>query len=135
MDKAHKIITVFFVVAIIIIAVLFVAYVNVSNNRILKNETEYNPGNETIFFYGATCPHCKIVEDFMNQNNVTLKINIAMKESFENETNGKELISMGNYCKLPKESIGAVPLLYIDGKCYLGDVNDINYLKNKLGIT
>ncbi len=127
MNKAQKVVFGFFAIAAVVIAGLFIVYLNTTGKAV------YTPGNETIFFYGDSCAHCKIVEEFMAENNITSKIPIIMKESFSNETNAKELINTGNYCKLPKENIGAVPLLYADGQCYLGDVDIIDYLKNKSG--
>jgi hypothetical protein len=128
MNKAQKVVFGFFAIAAVVIAGLFIVYLNLTGKAV------YIPGNETIFFYGDSCAHCKIVEEFMAENNITSKIPMTMKESFSNETNGKELIAAGNYCKLPKENIGRVPLLYAEGKCYLGDTDIIDYLKNKSGV-
>ena len=128
MNKAQKVVFGFFAIAAVVIAGLFIIYLNVTGKAV------YTPGNETIFYYGESCAHCKIVKEFMNENNITSKIPMMMKESFSNEINGKELIAAGNYCKLPKQDIGAVPLLYVEGKCYLGDADIIDYLKNKSGV-
>ena len=123
MNKAQKIVAGFFAIAILVIAVLF--FIS------LKSPNDSLPSG-IVFYYGETCPHCKLVEEFMASNNATSRINVTMKESFSNLVNGDELIKIGSYCKLAKENLGAVPLVYSDGKCYLGDTEAINFLKTKL---
>lgn len=125
MNKAQKIVVGFFVISLLIILSLYFVYIN-------KPITPPQAG-EIIFYYGITCPHCKLVEQWMADNNFTQKINITQKEVYENPANAKELIAAGNICKIDKQYLGAVPLVYSDGKCYLGDVDSISFLKTKIG--
>ena len=128
MNKAQKIVLWFFAISVLVLALLFIISLNPA-----VNEDELPKG--VIFYYGETCPHCKIVEEFMTGNNVSSKMNITMKESFGNLVNADELIKVGKYCKLAGKNLGAVPLIYSEGKCYLGDVESIDFLKTKLNIT
>ncbi len=133
MNKAQKIIAVFFIIITLIIAVLVVIYMNQPKNYYICKDNSGLPSG-IVLYYGDTCPHCKIVEQFLRDNNVTAKINITQKEVFLNQTNGQELISIGSNCKIPAEYMGAVPLLYSEGKAYLGDKDIISFLENKLNI-
>jgi glutaredoxin len=126
MNKAQKIIVGFFIISILVIATLFLIYLNKPVN--------IPSSQEIVFYYGITCPHCKIVEQWMADNNFTQKINITQKEVYENQTNAKELIAVGALCKIEKQYIGAVPMIYSEGKCYLGDVEAIKFLKTKMGV-
>jgi hypothetical protein len=129
MNKAQKIVAGFLILAAAIILILLALYVKSQAANAAANVT-FPSG--IVFYYGETCPHCKIVEAFMAENNASSRLNITQKESFGNLVNAQELVSVGSYCKIAKENIGAVPLIYSEGKCYLGDVDAIDFLKAKL---
>lgn len=143
MDKPWKIIISFFVILILVIAGLYGYYLykQNSNNKIC-NPTAYKiaaSGNLSlpsgiVFYYGSTCPHCKLVEEFMKNNSIESKISIIQKEVFQNKTNADEMVNIQNLCKLPQEDIGAVPLLYLNNTCYLGDKDIICILKSLGGL-
>lgn len=126
MNKAQKIVIGFFIITLLVITGLFIVYNSKQNENLL-------PSENTLYF-SFTCPHCKIIEQFILDNNITSKINITQKEVSLNQENAKELISVGKFCKLPKRYIGAIPLFYADKRCYIGDVDITNILKNKTGI-
>ena len=123
-NKAQKIVVGFFVISALVIVGLYFLSLSSDNNL---------PEGITLY-YSFTCPHCKIVEDFMKNNSIESKINITQKEVSLNQANAKELIAAGKVCKIQSDYIGAVPLLYNEGICYLGDVDIINFLKNEVGI-
>jgi hypothetical protein len=126
MNKAQKIVVGFFIASLLVIAGLYFVY----NSK--QNGTEF-PSGDTLYF-SFTCPHCKIVEEFIATNNVTSKINFTQKEVSLNQGNARELVSVGKYCKLQKDYIGSIPLYYSDKNCYVGDKEIIEILKNKTGI-
>ena len=70
----------------------------------------------------------------MKEENLEKKLNIHFKEVSQNKDYAKELIDRGLKCSnVPRNFVGAVPLL-VDGKnCALGDTPIIDYLKD--GIT
>ncbi len=58
-------------------------------------------------------------------------IKIDKFEVSESTANAGKLIQRGNQCKLAKEEIGGVPLLYTpDGKCLTGDTPIIDFYKS-----
>lgn len=130
MEKVSKVIIGFFIVAILVIAGLYGVYINKTNLQKEDNSPSYV--NQTILFYSLTCPHCKNVEAFISENNVTQKINITQLEVGLNQTNANLLIKIGNEAKLEKGYIGAVPLLYSAGQVYVGDTPIIEYLNQTM---
>ncbi|MEK6880454.1 MAG: hypothetical protein AABY22_12635 [Nanoarchaeota archaeon] len=127
MEKAQKSVLKVLGISIAIIVILASIYISKGNP---EDKNPLIPFNQTVLYYGITCPHCKVVEEFINDNNITSKININQKEAFENATNALELMSIGNLCKLNKGELGAVPLLFYNNTCYIGDSPIINFLNN-----
>lgn len=97
------------------------------------NKTSDNPlvlPSNLEYYWLETCPHCKNVQDFMSTWEKKDQIKIDKLEVQINRQNGQKLLSVGKYCKIDSQSLGAVPLLFTpEGKCFLGDEPIINYLK------
>ncbi|NMB56733.1 hypothetical protein GYA19_02230 [Candidatus Beckwithbacteria bacterium] len=98
----------------------------IKNNATTQNILD---GKITIF-YGSTCPHCKIVTDYIIENKLMEKLPIQELEVYENKDNQKILQKVATECKLDQNNIG-VPLLYENGQCLIGDQPIIDYLKTK----
>ncbi|MEM5801074.1 MAG: hypothetical protein QW474_03040 [Candidatus Aenigmatarchaeota archaeon] len=124
MNEAQKAVIIFFVLTFLIIGSLYIIYIN--------KKPKYNK-NDIIFFYGVTCPHCKNVEEFINQNNLDSKISIIKKEVYYNQTNLSELMNYAKKCNLKEDQVG-VPFIYYQGKCYIGDKECIELLKSLIGV-
>ena len=75
---------------------------------------------ELTLYYSPTCPHCRKVLNFMQQNN----IKIPVKNRDENPANRQELIRLGG---MPQ-----VPCLVIDGKALYESENIIDWLRENL---
>lgn len=87
--------------------------------------------SEKILFYGNTCPHCKIVEKFIADNNIKSKIAFIELEVYENADNQKVIAEKAKICGIDTNAIG-VPMFW-DGKtCITGDEPIINYLKEQI---
>jgi len=104
----------------------------------LKGSTNPPPpedGNQTgeiILFYGNGCPHCAKVEEFIQEYKVKDKIPLVEKEIYYNSLNNADFKEKAKSCNLPPAGIG-VPLLWHDSnKCLVGDVDIINFFKQKL---
>lgn len=75
--------------------------------------------SEYKLFVGTACPHCRKVENFMEENNIEIQI-VNINEDGEAM---KELIEKGGKRQ--------VPCLFHDGE-YMYESNDIiEFLKNK----
>jgi len=124
MKKSLKLVVNFFVFAFIVIAALTTLYLVKSNQ-----ETPVD-----ILFYRFDCPHCKIVDEFITENNITEKIEFEHLE-ITKPVNQAKILSISKICDIGQDSLG-VPLYYDakEKKCYLGDQPIIDYLKLKLNI-
>lgn len=97
-----------------------------------KNVQVAEQQNEnTILYYGNGCPHCAIVDKYISDNGVAAKISFSQKEVYGNKNNRDELISKAQGCGLDTAAIG-IPLLWDNGKCYVGDEEIINYFKTAI---
>lgn len=120
------------IIFLIIIAVLFGFYKITSKppaDLVIAN-------GDYILFYGSTCPHCKVVEEYISQNQTNQKLKIDQLEIYENENNKNFFVkTIQQTCPDQLESNGiSVPFL-IDIKnkqCLLGDTPIINYLSEKI---
>lgn len=106
------------------------------------------PANSTpnpegvILFYGADCPHCKIVEAFISDNKISEKVSFANleipfngKTSSQLATNANLLIETAKKCNIDISGGVSIPFLYDGaGKCFTGDVDVINFFKNAANI-
>ena len=119
MKKVHSVILIFF----IIVAVVLIALYYLSNEK----------NSSAILYFGNTCPHCKIVEDFIKENNITSKFAVESKEVYDNLENALELENVAKSCNISKDAIG-VPLLYYNEKCYVGDNDIITLLEKETGV-
>jgi len=79
-----------------------------------------------ILFYGQDCPHCKNVEDFMDQNNIQDKVKVTQLEVYYNEDNQNILAQVAKKCNINLNQIG-VPLLWDGQNCTEGDQDIINF--------
>jgi len=129
MDKAP-------IIIIIIVILIVVGFFVWQNYTVSENKyPTIDPNTRgVILFYGDGCPHCKNVDDFIAENSIKQKIQFAEAEVWHNKSNAQLLGSKAQVCKLAGDSFG-IPFLF-DGndKCYIGDVDIINYFKNATGI-
>lgn len=127
--KKKIIITIIILLALLALAA-FVAY----RIKTVKNSTNQaeNLDKGFVFFYGETCPHCIKVEQFMADNKIEEKMVIVKKEALKNEKNSLLLLKVNKKCGLDTRYL-SVPVLWDgdNGKCYSGDVDIINFFKNK----
>ena len=126
MKKVHLTITIFLISAILVIVTLAVIASNKEKENPILND------NAIIFYYGTTCPHCKITEQYITDNSIDSKINIVRKEVYENQANAVALQQAAKQCNLPVDEIG-VPFMTYNNSCYMGDEDTINLLKQLTG--
>jgi glutaredoxin len=87
-----------------------------------------------VYYYGDGCPHCKVVQDFIDANNITEKVSFEKKEVWKNRKNAKELEARAAACSIKPEDVG-VPFVYGgDGKCYVGEPDVRKFFSEKAGI-
>jgi len=87
-----------------------------------------------VLFYGEACPHCKNLEDYIDQNKIEEKLKITRLEVSKDQGNSNLLVKTAKDCGTDISQGAPIPLLYDAQKCYIGDEDVINYLKNEAGI-
>ena len=88
-------------------------------------------GKGIILFEGKDCDHCITVDTFITKNNVQDKIVFTRLEVFNDVDNADILIDKARICGLDSSQIG-VPFLWDGSRCILGDVDVINFFKEKM---
>lgn len=101
-----------------------------TNHASPKLTVNNNQTQGVILFYGDGCPHCAIVEEYLDSNNVLEQVQYVMKEVYYNQVNANELGEKAKYCGMPTDSIG-VPFLWDGSNCYVGDQDIIEFFKLK----
>lgn len=85
--------------------------------------------NAMILFYSDSCPHCKNVEAFIDENGIKDKIAFDEKEVSRNQANATLLERKARQCGLDLNKGIGVPFFF-DGKaCLMGDEPIIDYFK------
>ena len=86
-----------------------------------------------ILFYGEGCPHCKNVDDYISQNKIEDKVKFTRLEVWYNKNNQVILGKVAQKCSINSNQVG-VPFLYDGvGKCYVGEVEVIDFFKTQAG--
>lgn len=110
-------------VGIIVLFGAFFFYLKGQNNQTTEN-------GGIIYFYGIGCPHCAKVEEYLKENNVESKIQFEKKEVYQNQENLDLLIQKAKKCGIKENEVG-VPFLWDGLKCIIGDVDIINFFRQK----
>ena len=101
------------------------------NNKVGET-TPTDQNAEIIFFYGQECPHCKSVEKYITDNNIEEKVNFIQSEVYHNNDNAKLMVEKQKECSLDEKMIGAVPFLWTQEKCFIGQDEIIQFFKGKI---
>jgi hypothetical protein len=89
--------------------------------------------SDIVFYYSNTCPHCKVVEDFIVKNKISEKVFFKSQEVGENTDNASDLASKAAKCGIKQDEIG-VPLLWDGSQCYIGQDEVIDFFKSKTNV-
>lgn len=116
--EAKRVIIIFAVVVLLFVAVL----------GWLASQ---KPGNIT-FYWGTTCPHCHNVQRWLEAHNETAALGIRQLEVWDDKDNAATFVGVARKCKMDQ---AVVPVLVAEtGTCYVGEVEIIDYLKERLDI-
>ncbi|MDD3190757.1 MAG: glutaredoxin domain-containing protein [Candidatus Pacebacteria bacterium] len=123
---------------IVVSSILFLLIMFFGASTVYKEEKQAVAGvsgsvkedSDIILFYGVTCPHCKNVEAYLEENGVAERVDFAMKEVYLDKGNAALLAEKAKACGRTG-SIG-VPFLWNDGECISGDTKIIEFFKNRI---
>lgn len=96
-----------------------------------SNSTAVDENSPIIFFYGQECPHCQLVEKFIEDNKVGDKVNFSQAEVYHNAASAEIMKKKADLCQIAPQGMG-VPFLWAEGKCYIGDQDIIQFFKDKM---
>jgi len=88
---------------------------------------------EPIFFYSTDCGHCQKVKQYIADHKIEEKVTFSLVEAFTTEANYNLFNDKAAGCRL-SESQKGVPLIYENGKCYIGEIEAIDFFKKKAGL-
>ena len=83
-----------------------------------------------LIFTTPTCPHCKVVKDYISQNNILEKLPLVVLDA-NKPAYSKLLSEKANICQLDPTSIG-VPFYFYQNECLSGDQPIIDQLDKML---
>lgn len=129
----QKIVTLLIVVFIAGLLSLVVVGSNNKEKKVAEQKIEELKNSDPVFYYGNTCPHCEIVEEWLVANEVDAKMTFSRKEVYDDRANAAELTKVAVSCGLDANSIG-VPFLYAEEECLIGSPDIIEYFASKLNL-
>ncbi|MFA6098077.1 MAG: cytochrome c biogenesis CcdA family protein [Patescibacteria group bacterium] len=91
------------------------------------SKAQTKPG--MILYFGQGCPHCAVVEQYIQDNKLDDTFSIIRKEVYSNSQNAQELTQYFIENNVPSEQQG-VPFAVISGHYYVGDGPIISALEN-----
>jgi len=122
------------VLALVLIAIVFVGYRNrEAINALLHLENANMYGDDVVLFYNDDCSHCAKVDAFIESNNVGQQVEFVKLQVSHDSPNANILEDKVQICGLDFQQIG-VPFLW-DGKhkkCVIGYVDIINFFRQNV---
>ena len=117
------------------VAVFGLIYWGMQDGKNQAQQAEINDDpNAIVYYYGEGCPHCKVVQEFIDANNITEKVSFEKKEVWSSKANASEMERRAKACNIKPEGMG-VPFVYGgDGKCYVGEPEVTGFFKAKSGM-
>ena len=100
-----------------------------------ENQAASVPDASTIYFFGAECPHCNRINEFLEANGVASKFTFTKKEVWHSRTNSAQMKEKAEACGLDASKVG-VPFIYTEGnKCIVGEPDVKKFFAEKAGVT
>lgn len=120
---------------LIIVAVLLGFYKLTSQKPTsISTNTDYQ-NSDYILFFGNTCPHCKVVEEFITQNQIDQKLKISQLEVYDNKSNSALFANMVKEVCPDQSSPSGLPVPFLinpkDKQCFIGSTPITDYLTEK----
>lgn len=104
-----------------------------------KNVLKANPLEKIIvtYYYGAECPHCKVVSNYLEKVDGYNKMKIDKREVWHNKDNQKKMMEDLTRLGLANSSSIGVPFLVVNNdwkETYLtGETDVLNFFESYLG--
>lgn len=87
-----------------------------------------------VYYYGEGCPHCKVINEFLTENNIAEKVSFEKKEVWSNKANASEMSRRAKTCDIKPEGMG-VPFVYAEGQCFIGEPDVRKFFSEKANLS
>lgn len=100
-----------------------------------EKAAEAVPDANVIYYYGAECPHCKKINEFIEEHNIASKLEFTKKEVWHNKKNSAEMQKRAESCGIAADKIG-VPFIYqaAENTCLIGEPEARKFFAEKAGL-
>jgi len=95
--------------------------------------TEAFDASVTTYFFGEECPHCRNVRAFLSENKIEEKFSFVKREVWHDRNNARLMRDAAAICNLGADRV-AVPFVFSEGKCTIGEPQVIDFFKQKAGM-
>jgi glutaredoxin len=96
-----------------------------------ENETPAFKKKELVVYFKPTCPHCKILENYLVENQLYKVFDIKKLDVTSDSVNRVALENAHRNCIGAREDL-VVPMVTQGGKCAMGEADSIRFLKSLL---
>ena len=129
----QKQILAFILITASLLGILFLVFsLSNSNSGEVKSAITFKK-DAIIYYYGNTCPHCAVLNDWLKENKIAQKVKFEKKEVYSNQQNSLELEAAAKECGLDTSAIG-VPFVYAKGKCYVGSDKAKEFFQKQIAL-
>lgn len=123
------------IITFLIIIIILVGFYFLTSKKPASITSTEIPTSDYILFYGSSCPHCKIVEEFISTNQIDQKLKINQLEVYENESNKAIFSKIVQQICPDQINNGGLPVPFLvdqkNKKCTIGDTPITEYLTEK----
>ena len=113
-----------FISLLVVVVFLSACSAPQANNQ--QKEITIPPGK--ILFFSSSCPHCAVVRQYINDNNLHQKTYFVERDINSDQEAYQLMPIIGQRCAIVENQLG-VPFFWDGNKCYAGDEAIINYFK------
>jgi cytochrome c biogenesis protein CcdA/glutaredoxin len=100
-----------------------------SESQVVANYTE----EEITIYVGDGCPHCAVVEEYVEDEGVEEYLDVEFKEVYNDRGNAAEFHERATELGLPLGSLG-VPFLVVGDEHFVGDKPIIAFFEEQIGL-
>lgn len=124
------------IITILIIVLIIFGFYKITSKKPISIAN--TPDADYILFYGNTCPHCKVVEEFISLNKIQIdqKFKISQLEVYEDKSNSALFSSMVKEICPEQVAVNGLPVPFLidpkNKKCLNGDTIINEFLSEKL---
>ncbi len=104
---------------IALLTLLVVTFFSFSKVRAQEETSNSTDQGSIYLFWGTGCPHCKDVEEYIEDEGIEEILDIELKEIYNDKDNASLFLDKVKECGLPQNRVG-VPMLYYNGTCWMG---------------